>query len=311
VKEYLTFWLDHVAKPAISATTLKNYRFRLKPIIDHLGHLKLNQLTDTALQKEYTRMSDEAKLDPRTVRYTHTVLKQALRRAVKKKLMVENPCEDAILPRQVRSQMVVWTEKQVSLFLEQTKDDSFYLFWHLLFATGLRPQEAQALKWVDLDGAKLRVQCAVIKTDSYGVYEIGQTKTKNGARTVTLPEATVALLKAHKAQQAREILAAGEGYTRNDFVFADERGNHVYPPTLFNRWGKLVERSGLPRMTMYGCRHTHATILLRACVNPKVVSERLGHGSVVITLNTYSHVLPDTQEGVASKVDDLLFKKHA
>jgi integrase len=306
--EWLNAWLDHEAKRKISVTTLKNYRMRLKTIIANIGHIKLSALTDDHIQEQYSKMLDEQKLDPRTVHYSHTVLKQALRRAVKKKFLMQNPCDDLVLPRQVRSVMVVWTEPQVSLFLEQTKDDEFHLFWHLLFATGLRPQEAFALKWENLDGGKLRVQRGLTKTETYGVYEVGQTKTKNGDRTVTLPEATIAKLKAHKAAQAAQMLAAGPAYARDGFVFADERGKHLYPPTLTNRWLKLVARSGLPRMTMYGCRHTHATILLRACVNPKVVAERLGHGSVVITLNQYSHVLPDTQEGVAAKIDGLLFK---
>lgn len=308
VKEYLTKWLDHVAKRKVSAATLNSYRSRLTPLFERIGHLRLDRISHETIQQEYTRMLDDASLSPATVCHTHVILKQAFRRAVKTRLLVTNPADHVILPRKVREEMVVWDEKQVSIFLDQTKNHRWHMLWHLLFATGMRPQEVFTLKWADIDGGKLRVQRALVTTGTYGVYEVSQPKTKKGRRTITLPEATQAHLKSYKAAQAAQMLSAGEAFTRNDFVFANEAGQHLDPAQVRRSFVGLVKRSKLPVIRLYGARHTHATILLRACVNPKVVSERLGHSSVVITLDTYSHVLPDTQEEVAAKLDALLFK---
>jgi integrase len=112
-------------------------------------------------------------------------------------------------------------------------------------------------------------------------------------------------LKAHRARQAEEILAAGQSFQRQDFIFTNDKGGFLNIHAVDTRWETCVRKSGLPRITLYGCRHTHATVLLMAGVNPKVVSERLGHASIVITLDTYSHVLPDMQDEVVAKLGTL------
>ena len=109
-------------------------------------------------------------------------------------------------------------------------------------------------------------------------------------------------MRVHKARQAEDILAAGGKYDRQDFVFAKPTGAFLNIHAVDTRWETCVRKSGLPRITLYGCRHTHATMLLIAGINPKIVSERLGHASIVITLDTYSHVLPDMQDEVAAKL---------
>jgi integrase len=185
-------------------------------------------------------------------------------------------------------------------FLKITKEHPWHALWELLLFTGMRPGEAFGLKWSDLEGNKIRIQRAVVESHEKGGYTLGEPKTKRSKRTITLEESTVQVLRAHKARQAGEILAAGEAYDRQDFIFANPTGAFLNIHAVDTRWETSVRKSGLPRITLYGCRHTHATMLLTAGLNPKIVSERLGHASIVITLDTYSHVLPDMQDEVAA-----------
>jgi Site-specific recombinase XerD len=307
--DFLTQWLDNDVSMKVSEGTLVTYRQRLTTdIIKPLGHHRLDKVTSQMIQAQYRKLTAEG-LGSRSVQYTHVLLRTALKKAVGLRLLNINPTEHATVPKREHREMSVWVEEQVSTFLGLAAGHALFPLWHLLFATGLRPQEALALKWGDLDGNKLRVQRALKTTSVYKAYEVGETKTKRGKRSVTLPAETMVVLQPHRRTQAAAMLKGGASYKRNDYIFADDEGEHLSPPNVARQWKTLVKRSKLPAIRLYDTRHTHATILLRACVNPKVVADRLGHASVVITLDTYSHVLPDTQEEVAVKLDTLLFKK--
>jgi integrase len=305
VREFLRSWLDDTASQKVSASTLRSYRERLKAVEQRIGHLKLDRVAHQTIQALYKALQDELKYSSRTVRYTHTVLSQAFKKAVAWRVLPHNPCDNVTLPKKEGVERQVWTTEQVNTFLNATREHPWHALWELLLNTGMRPGEAFGLKWGDLEGSRIRVQRAVIESQEKGQYTIGEPKTKKSRRTVTLADSTLQALKAHRAHQAEEILAAGETYQRQDFIFPNQKGGFLNIHAVDARWETCVRKSGLPRITLYGCRHTHATVLLMAAVNPKVVSERLGHASIVITLDTYSHVLPDMQEEVAAKLGAL------
>jgi integrase len=311
--DYLTKWLEHDVSMKVSQGTLASYRQRLiADIVEPLGHHRLDKVTSQMIQAQYKKLQDGG-LGARSISYTHTLLKTALKKAVGLRMISQNPCEHATVPKKEHREMSVWNEAQVATFLGSTKDTVLHSLWHTLFATGLRPQEALALKWADLDAGKLRVQRALKTTLKYREYVVGETKTKRGKRTVALPAASVAVLQEHRRTQLVGMMKAGADYKRHDYIFADALGGFMDPVFISRKFKTAVKRAssaaGLPSIRLYDARHTHATILLRACVNPKVVADRLGHASVVITLDTYSHVLPDTQEEVAAKLDGLLFNR--
>jgi integrase len=230
------------------------------------------------------------------------VLSQAFKKAVAWRVLANNPCDSVTLPKKECVERQVWTPEQVNTFLNATREHPWYSLWEILLNTGMRPGEAFGLKWSDLEGNKIRIQRAVVESREKGRYTLGEPKTKKSKRTVTLAESTLYALRAHRARQAGEMLAAGESYNRQDFMFATSKGSFLNIHAVDTRWETCVRKSGLPRITLYGCRHTHATVLLMAGVNPKIVSERLGHASIVITLDTYSHVLPDMQDEVVTKL---------
>ena len=173
--------------------------------------------------------------------------------------------------------------------------------------TGLRRGELLGLRWqdVDLDGGKLAVRQSLEQTKAGGL-AFKQPKTQKGRRVVTLPPIAVEALRRHRADQARERLLLGPAYEDHGLVLAQADGRPVNPEDVTRAFKRLARKAGVRPLSLHKLRHTHATLLLGANVHPKVVSERLGHATVGITLDTYSHVLPHLQEEAARKIDALL-----
>jgi integrase len=200
--------------------------------------------------------------------------------------------------------MKVLTPAQVNLFLEVTAGHPLRTLWCVLVTTGLRPGEALGLKWTDLDDSRVRVQRAVAQDDKNGFY-LSETKTDKSRRSVRLPAIALAALEAHRARQAAEILVAGPAYERNGLIFANSVGRLLDQSKIRKEFYRALKRAGLPRVRLYDLRHSHATHLLMAGVHPKVVADRVGHSTTNLTLDTYSHVLPEVQEDAVQKVETL------
>lgn len=324
VQEYLEWWLENVCKPDVSPSTHRSYSLMLRSYIySAVGGLKLHKLTWQALQTVYNELRKSGK-SGRTVGYAHTILKQALGRAVRGKLLRENPCEHATPGSRTKPEMQVWTAEEVQLFLERTKNDRDYPLWYTLLHTGLRPGEAFGLKWSDLQSDKLSIQRAVAEQGNSGEYAIEEPKTERSKRSVVLTRENIEVLQSLRRSQAAVILAAGPEYKRLDFVFATPNGDHDNVQYARRRWKRAMNRvNGLlrreavpgsrvedirqvPLIRLYDTRHTHATLLLKANVHPKIVSERLGHANISITLDTYSHVLPDMQKEAVGQLEALM-----
>jgi integrase len=147
------------------------------------------------------------------------------------------------------------------------------------------------------------------KSDDLKTWYFGKTKTKKSRRTVPLSSSLIKMLKAHRLEQNKRRLRLGTLYENHNLVFASEFGTPVHIENLRNRhFQRVLEEIGLPGfLRLYDLRHTCATLLLLAGENPKVVSERLGHSSVTMTLDTYSHVLPNMQKTATAKLEQMLF----
>ena len=300
--DYLGQWLEVWAKPRVRARTYGSYRWLVgKYVMPVIGSRRLAQLTPADLQGLYNGMT-EAGYSPRTVRLTHSVVRSALAHAVKTHLIVRNPADLTEPPRQQRREMQALGPAEAGRFLEAAKADRWSALWVLLVTTGLRPGEAMGLRWADLDGAKLRIQRVRLPSG-----EVEEPKTARSRRVVTLPDLAVRALKEHKPRQNAEKLAAGREYEDGGFIFVGTLGRPVEMRSLVrHHFDRIVKAAGLPHLRLYDLRHTHATLLLAAGEHPKVVSERLGHSTVTLTLDTYSHVLPDMQTRAAEKLDAML-----
>lgn len=328
VRSFLEEWIDGAR---LRPSTIESYRRNIdKHVLPDLGHLKLQSLTAGHLNALYRKLEKSGRQDerrrgealsPRTVRYVHTIIRRALRDAVRRKLVVVNVALDADPPtakmaHEAAPEMTTWSAEELARFLAFTKDDRYGPAWLFLATTGMRRGEALGLRWSDLNldsmpaTATIRRAAVVIGHRR----SAGQTKTGR-ARVIELDSHTVTSLRAWKARQAQERLIVGPGYQVSEdliFTLPDGRGYH---PERFSReferkqatYNRLNPKTTLPRLRVHDLRHTWATLALRAGEHPKVVAERLGHTTTNVTLNIYSHVVEGMQTQAAENVAALIF----
>jgi integrase len=307
VQEFVARWVTDILAMRVSKKTLRSYSDVIRPLLTSYGSVRLDKLKTSDLQALYAEEVTKGQA-PRTVRYLHTVLSQALDYAVNQNLIGLNPAKSdgLTLPRSVRREATVWNIGQTATFLEAVKDSEDYLLWYTLLHTGMRPGEAFGLQWRDFDGNKLRIVRAI--SEIGGVCEVKEPKTRAGVRSIVLTPEHVALLEAareqdreafifkprSKAVAQRQTGAGLNGYAHDNRPSA--RMRFAVALARVNRDRESAGLSPLPLIRLYDLRHSHATALLHSGVHPKIVADRMGHSNITVTLDTYSHVLPTMQE---------------
>ncbi|HEX8397676.1 MAG TPA: site-specific integrase [Pyrinomonadaceae bacterium] len=312
LKEYLGVWLENIAKPRLEYRTFKDYNDLLERYVyQPLGKIKLYDLKAIHIQKLYSDMQARG-LSPRVVRYTHSVLSSALKKAVELDVLPRNVATLVQLPKQTRKEMDVLTQKECVQFLHKLKDERFAALFSFALATGMRPEEYLALQWKDIDLEKgtATVRRALVTHRKGGGWHFGEPKTKKSRRTLPLPKSIIRELQAHRRQQGEARLKLGSAWQNYDLVFPSELGTPLNPPNVTRHFKRILKDAELrTSIRLYDLRHTCATLLLQAGINPKIVSERLGHSTIVLTLDVYSHVLPNMQEAASDELDRLIFKQ--
>ena len=310
LKDHMELWLNTVVKNRVRERTYLDYKSRTDLYITPaIGDVRLDKLKPENIQALYNNML-ERNLSARTIQYVHAILRNSLQQAVKWEKIYRNPALLVDLPRQRKKDQSVLSPEQVKTFMEASVVSPFKSLFSLLLASGMRPGEALALKWDDIDFKEKRVTVSKSLTRTKGGgWSLEEPKTDRSRRTIPLPKACIADLREHKRLQSKRILKAKEGkYNDQGFVFAAANGQPMSEINILNRHFKpLLQNAKLPNIRLYDLRHTCATLLLSAGVNPKVVSERLGHASIVLTLDCYSHVLPDMQKEATEKLEGMLF----
>lgn len=282
-------------------------RRHLKPT---LGAIRVQALTADVVQAAYaTWRTGERPMGARMVARCHSILSQALDQAVKRHSVTANVLAAVERPKIARTAPNVWSPVQTAQFLEQAKDDSLHPLWHLLALEGMRRGEALGLRWKDVDlekGTAHLVQTAVPdKSDRGKTILQARTKTNAGARTVRLTGQTLAALNEHRKVQLTRRLVAQE-WQNFDLIVATGKGTPINANNVSRSFSRLTQKAKLPAIRVHDLRHGAATMLLLAGEQPKIVSERLGHANIGITLDLYSHVLPDMQERAAKAMSDLI-----
>ena len=305
---YLTSWLD-MMRPTLRPQTWKRYHDLLMlHVAPTLGNVPITKLTAQHIQRLYAIKLAEG-LSPTTVHHLGTVLHGALAKAERLGVVARNVAELVDTPRIAHHDMQVLDAGQVRTLLEAVRGDRLEALYVLAITTGMRQGELLALRWrdVDLTSQSLQVRATLHRTKEHG-YVLAAPKTKQSQRRIKLSNTAVEALHAHRVRQHAERLALGPAWDDTlDLVFRNTVGKpqdvmnllhyHFYP---------LLKRAGLPRIRFHDLRHTAATLLLGRGINPKIVSEMLGHASISITLDTYSHVLPDMQDQAAAAMDAAL-----
>ncbi|HMQ04883.1 MAG TPA: tyrosine-type recombinase/integrase [Pyrinomonadaceae bacterium] len=310
LSEFLDRWLEEIAKPRVRKSTFASYEMMLRLYVKpRLGTKRLSDVEAHEIQKVYNEMRKSG-LSSRTVRYAHNVLSSAFKQAIKWQMLVRNPCDVCVLPRLEKSEMKYFMPDEVSRFLAVAREDKHFLVFHLALETGMRPEEYLAVQWkdIDLETGILSVRRALIWNRTGGGFRFEEPKTSKSRRSIPLSDTVVTALKNYRRTQLEQRMRLGGDYANLDLVFATELGTPISSKNLRDRHFKpLMKKAGLAEIRLYDLRHTTATLLLSAGENPKVVSERLGHASIVLTLDTYSHVLPTMQKEATSKIEKLMF----
>lgn len=316
--EFASDWLAAI-EPTLRPATFYSYARNLRlHVLPYLGSTPLAGIDAGALNGLYAGLLAEGRktgdgggLAPRSVRYVHTIAHRLFKDAVRWGRLARNPADAADPPRGTSSgspDMVTWTAHELARFLDGARTtDRHWAGYLLLATTGMRRGEALGLRWADVD---LTVSRAAIRQTVVTVnHEVrfGTPKTAKGRRTVTLDAVTVAALREHRKAQAAERLLIGAGWRDHDLVFAKVDGMPLHPERFSREFTRRSARLGLPPIRLHDLRHGWATMALAAGVHPKVVQERLGHASISITLDTYSHVSPALHGEAAETVAALVF----
>lgn len=309
--EYLLTWIQGAR---VGPKTLADYRMNIeKRIIPKVGNIPVQTLTPSTLDALYRWLESEGGksaqgLSPRSVRMVHQVLHKALGDGVKRGELIRNAAHGASPPKVERRDWKTWSVLEVRRFLEQVDRDRLAAAWLLECTTGMRRGELLGLTWdaVDLDLGRLSVKQDLVVVDGAPLVQ-PRAKTRSSRRQIALDPATVAALRSHKAQQLRERMAAGPRWEDTGLVFTRENGSLIHPDLFsddwFNRHRKIA---ALPMIRFHDLRHTYATLALAAGIPLKVVSQRLGHASIMITADLYQHVTPQLEEEAAAKVASLI-----
>jgi integrase len=305
--KYLDKWLEGSLRGAVRQSTFDRYeiavRVHIKPV---LGRLKLTKLAPTHLAGFYQDKL-AAGFAPASVNKLHVALHKALAQAVKWRMIPRNVAEVVKGPRPAPEEIRPLNREQTKTLVEAAKGERFEALYKLAVTTGLRQGELLGLKWeeADLEEGVVRVRRTLARHK--GRLVLGEPKTKRSRRTVQLTEAAVEALEEHFGRQMVQWDCLGDLYEDQGLVFATQRGTLVNPTNLRKRsFEPLLEKAGLPAIRFHDLRHTCATLLLSSNVNPKIVSEMLGHATIAITLDTYSHVLPNMQKGATLVLEETL-----
>lgn len=315
--EYCERWLD--AKANLSPKSRERYAEILrKNVAPLIGGVILAKLQPIQISEAYKRAlasgrrNGKGGLSPRTVHHMHVVLKAALAQAVRWNLLPRNPCDAVDPPKVERAKMQTYDLAQTVAVLDAMRPTRMNIPTVLAVLCGLRRGEIAALRWRQVDLGKGNIE--VIESAEQTKVERGrsqvrykETKTGRG-RNVAMSATVIEELQAWRIVQAQEFLRLGMRPSEDTLVVTREDGQGLQPNSLTHEWARLLADTSLPRARLHDMRHTHATLLLKEGVHPKIASERLGHSKVGVTLDLYSHVMPGMQEDAAAKVDAALRK---
>jgi integrase len=316
VREYLEAWLQRCEVRGLRPGTVRSYRFNMSLyVLPYIGNLALGALTAQRLNGLYRtllrsgRRGGERGVGARSVRYAHTILNRALADAVKLGLVERNVAVAADPPSARAARAAprpTWTAEELRSFLAAAKGDPFYAAYYLAAATGVRRSELLGACWKDIDLTRREMRVVQTLIVLGRELQTGLPKSDRGRRAIALDEQTVAVLTEHRSVQEDRAWAIGRTLARSDRVFSKPDGSPIHPAVFAYHFQRGVARSGLPKIAVHDLRHTHATLALQLGIHPKIVSERLGHASVMITLDTYSHALPSLQREAAEAFGGLL-----
>lgn len=304
--QYLADWLE-VHKERVRPRTYERYEAIVRlHLVPKLGRVPLQKLTGQHLERLYVGLRKSG-LSTTSVDAVHNMLHTALDRAVKLGLVARNVSELVSPPRKEHKEIRPLTPDEVRRFLEAAQGHPRETLFILALATGMRRGELLGLKWhdVDFDAGVLHVRRSLTRMPTGQGYKETEPKTKSGRRSITLVPFAVEALQRQRTNQQEEKARAGKQWQDHDYVFCHPDGTHLNPGhDVYEQFKRMLKKAGLPPVRFHDLRHSTATLFLSKGVHPKIVQEILGHSAIDITMDIYSHVLPNIQRDAMGKLDD-------
>lgn len=305
LSDWMNIWLDTYLVD-IAQTTKDDYEskinFHIKPT---LGHLPLNAIKNQNIQTWVNGLQQKG-LGAKTIRNIYNNLNAALKKAVVLRMIPHNPCEGTVLPKLQQYQAQVYNTANIQQALDAANDLSTCIMILLGASVGLRRGEMAALRWKDINFDKNTISITKSRVHTKGKVIEKAPKTQAGKRTITICQSTADALRDAKAIYDDAVLHK-PGFHDLGYVLFKEDGTPFFPDSLTQKWERFLANYHLPHIRLHDLRHSNATAMIAAGINAKVVQHRLGHANVSITLNTYTHVLPEMDQDAADKLNQALF----
>ncbi len=316
VAQFLRDWIKVHVEPQLSPTSVDGYKVNIeKHIIPMIGTIVLQQLKHTDIHGMYQKLLSDGRLDgkgglsPRTIKYIHRNLSTALGYAVKMRLINDNPVKFVVSPKVKAYRSEIYDEAEIVTMLDKARGTDMEIPLAIAVTLGLRRGELLALRWQDVnfEGLNVTIRNNLVKTSQGSIFK--DLKTESSYRSIDIPLGLLKLLKEHKSRQEIAKQTLGGCYKDDGLICCNQDGALI-PPCYFTRkFIKFLKKHGLKIIRLHDLRHTNATLMLKYGIPAKIASKRLGHSSVGITLDLYSHVVGDMQREVADKIDEGVFGK--
>jgi integrase len=305
IKQYLEYWLEEQIKPHRRPRTYRSYADTVRlHIVPKIGHVQLDKLNAAQVQAMINDLTKRC--GARTTQYARAVLQRALNRAVKWDLVPRNVVQSTDPPRSEPRDIAPLSEAQARQLLDAVRGHRLEVLYRVALSLGLRRGEVLALRWDDVDFEQCTLRISGSLQREEGSLERTVPKSAASARTLALPPVLAEALQAHLQYQHEEQLVRGAEWRDHGLVFPSNIGTPMEPSNLNRQFKSVLKRMGLPTtIRFHDLRHSCATFLIAQGVHPRVVMEILGHSQISLTMNTYSHVLPETQREATKKVDAL------
>lgn len=308
LQQYLSTWLEEHVKSNLAPSTYDGYRVNIENHIKPaLGNIRLQDLKPLLIQQFINRLYTEKKLSPQTIRVVFQHLHNALKHAVRLRLLKLNPADGIVLPKRQKFHGEVYNEDEIISLLKNVQGTTLEIPVTLAAVLGLRRGEILALKWSDINWESQQIKiCRSLIHCSEG-YQLVSPKTESGHRTLDAPSGLMEQLRKHKVQQNKDKLYYGSVYQDQDLVCCNSIGGFRDPGGLSSSFKKFLNKERLKLIRFHDLRHSNATLMLKFGTPAKIASVRLGHSTIGITMDLYSHVLDGMQQGTAEMIDNRLY----
>ncbi len=315
LEKYMRDWLrDHITG-GLSPTSADGYNVNIeKHIIPYIGKIVLSELRPGHIKGLYDKLIAEGRSDgqgglsPASIRYIHRNLRAALQEALRMRIINENPASLVKLPKVVKYKPTIYDENEIKKLIEAVRNTDLEISITLDIVCGLRRGELLALRWCDIDlkNKTLTVKNNFVSTTK-GTFT-RETKTEAGQRIIRIPESIITMLEKHRIRVSENKSKLGEAYIDKDLICCQANGEPYEPKYFSKKFSKFLRIHKLKKLRLHDLRHTNATLMLRYGIPAKIVSQRLGHSSVNVTLDIYTHVQADMQTEVTDKIENGIMK---